>query len=122
MAFSDPQSLTVDGTAVSLSRVYNPSTLGTFTSSETDFKLEVGPQNVRNARTRRSVALTNVKITADPLVSATNVRVSDTVRLVIDRPVSGYSDVEVEKQVLGLVAWLTANTNLNLKKLVAGEN
>lgn len=122
MAFADPQSITIDGSTFACARVFSPSTMGTFVSSDTSQRISVGPQPMSNGRTRRSAALVNTKITADPLVATTNVRVSDTIRLVIDRPVNGYSDAEVVKQVTGFIAWLTASSNANLIKLVAGEN
>jgi len=122
MAFADPQSITIDGTATSLARVMSGTEVGTFVSSDTKLRLEVVPRVSNRNRTVRSAALKNVKITSDPLVATTNVRVNDTIRLMIDRPADGYSDAEVVKQVTGFIAWLTANTNANLIKLVGGEN
>lgn len=122
MAFADPQSITIDGSTFACARVFSPSTTGTFVSSDISQKISVGPQPMSNGRTRRTAALVNTKITADPLVATTNVRVSDTIRLIIDRPVNGYSDAEVVKQVTGFITWLTASSNANLVKLVAGEN
>lgn len=122
MAFADPQSVTIDGATASLGRIFSSESVGTFVSADTNLRLEIGPRKLSNGRTSRSAALRNTKITQDPLVSTTNVRVSDTIRLVIDRPVNGYTDAEVVKQVTGFIAWLTASSNANLIKLVAGEN
>lgn len=122
MAFLDPQTVTVDGTANSLGRVLTGTNIGKFINTDGSFTLEVGPRTLSSGRTSRSAALRNTKITSDPLVTTTNVRVSDTIRLVIDRPANGYTDAEVVKQVTGFIAWLTANTNANLTKLVSGEN
>jgi hypothetical protein len=44
------------------------------------------------------------------------------VSVTIDRPLTGATDADIEKDLLGLIGWLTASTNANLKKLVAGEN
>jgi len=44
------------------------------------------------------------------------------VSLTINRPLEGYSDTEIEKIVVGFIAWLQAGTNANLKKIIAGEN
>jgi hypothetical protein len=34
----------------------------------------------------------------------------------------GYTEADVLLQASGFITWLTANTNANLKKLIAGEN
>jgi hypothetical protein len=44
------------------------------------------------------------------------------VSFTVDRPLSGVTDAVVEAHASALIAWLTANTNANLKKLIAGEN
>jgi hypothetical protein len=49
-------------------------------------------------------------------------KVQSMVSITIDRPQVGVTDAEIEKDLLALIGWLTANTNANLKKLVAGEN
>lgn len=122
MAFADPQSVTIDGTAYSCARAFTGTDTGKFVAADASYTLSVQPRVLRSSRTQRTAAMVNSKVTADPLVSTTNVRVSDTVRLIIDRPANGYSDAEVVKQVVGFFAWLTASTNANLNKLVAGEN
>lgn len=122
MAFADPQTVTIDGTGNTLNRVMSGTQAGTFVSADTTLTMEVLPRVSNRGRTIRQASMKNVKITSDPLVSTTNVRVNDTIRLVIDRPSDGYSDDDVVKQVTGFIAWLTAGTNANLKKLVAGEN
>lgn len=122
MAFADPQTITVDGTAFACARSFTGTEMGKFVSADTSYKLEVTPRVLRTGRTQRSAAAINTKVTADPLITTTNIRVSDTIRLVIDRPAQGYSDAEVVKQVTGFIAWLTASSNANLVKLVAGEN
>lgn len=121
MAFADPQSITVDGTATSLNRVFTGKPEGQFLSVDGAYKIEIVPSNSKS-RISRTARLYNTKTTADPLVGSTNVRVGDMVSLTINRPLDGYSDDEILKQVTGFVAWLQAGTNANLKKLIAGEN
>lgn len=121
MAFADPQNITVDGTAVVLNRVYTGTEDGRFVSSDGAYRAEIVPSNTKN-RLSRSARLYNSKTTADPLVGSTNVRVGDMVSLTINRPIDGYSDEEILKQVTGFITWLTGSTNANLKKLIAGEN
>ena len=122
MALADPQSLVVDSSTYTLGRAINGSDAGRFVAADGSYAIDVLPRVSKRGRTLRQVSVRNTKITADPLVSSTNVRVNDTVRLLIDRPLNGYSDDEVLKQVKGFIAWLSASSDANLKKIIAGEN
>lgn len=117
---ADPQSITIDGTAISAARNLTGTSLGRFISADGKTTIEV--QTDRGARTRTVARLVQNKVTSDPLVSTTNVRVGDTIALTINRPADGYSDADVLAQVKGFLAWLTASTDANLKKIIAGEN
>jgi len=121
MAFADPQSITIDGSAHSLPRQYDSTGMGKFVEADGTYQLEILPRQGKSTKTR-TLRLRNSKVTSDPLVSSTNVRVNNLVTLTIIRPLDGYSDAEIVKQVAGLCAWLTASTNANLTKFVAGEN
>lgn len=116
---SDPQSITIDGTAISLPRFLTGTQEGRFGAANTRLTVE---STTKSQRIRTVARLSQQKVTTDPLVATTNVAVDDSVSLTINRPVSGFSDAEVEKQVVGFIAWLTAGTNANLKKILAGEN
>lgn len=122
MAFADPQTITTDVAAISCARTYTGTATGTFMSPEADTKLEIVTTVAKTGRRNHLARLSQKKTTADPLVGTVNVRVGDMVSLNINRPAEGYSDTEVLKQVSGFIAWLTAGTNANLKKLIAGEN
>lgn len=121
MAFTDPQSITVDGTANSLPRILTGTSTGRFLSPDARIELTVDPRgsksrrrNVARVYTRRSVA--------DPVVPTAQVTVQSMVSLTIDRPLTGTTDADIEKDAAALVKWLTDGTNANLKKLIAGEN
>jgi len=121
MAYTDPQAITVDGTAHSLPRVLTGTTVGKFVSADAVRELTIDPRG--SAKRRRNVGRFYTKRNVlDPLGSGLSTQVQSMVSITIDRPSSGVTDAEVEKDLLGLIAWLTANTNANLKKLVAGEN
>lgn len=124
MAFNDPQAITIDGTAFSAARVYTGSREGAFVTSDGVVRLEIVPPNGGASSTARRHAiarLRHTKIASDP-ITAVNVRVGDLISLNINRPSAGYTDADIEKQVVGFIGWLTASTNANLKKLIAGEN
>lgn len=116
---SDPQSITIDGTATSLPRVLTGTREGLFESPNLSLSVET---TAKNGRVRTVARMQAEKITTDPLVATTNVLVSDSVAITINRPLNGFSDDDIVKQVTGFIGWLTASTNANLKKIVAGEN
>lgn len=122
MAYTDPQSVTIGTTpgAISLVRVNSGSETGKFSNYDAKANLKVGSTYGR--RIRREARLDYSKVTADPLVASTNVLVGESVYIVIDAPSSGFSAAEQKDHALGLITWLTANSNANLIKLIAGEN
>lgn len=121
MAYNDPQAVTIGGTAISLPRVLTGTTLGRFISADAANELTIDPRGT--AKRRRNVArLYSKRNAVDPQVPSVTVPVQSMVSITIDRPNAGVADADIEKDLLGLIAWLTANTNANLKKLVVGEN
>jgi len=119
MAYSDPQSVTI-GTALTLPRTSSGVNAGSFSKDDGTAVLSVSHQYGK--RIRRSARVTSTKISADPLLTNVNVRLSASAYLVIDVPNNGYSITEVKDLVTGLTTWLTAATNANLVKLIGGEN
>jgi hypothetical protein len=122
MAYTDPQSVTIGTTpgAVSLVRVNSGSETGKFSNYDAKTNLKVGSTYGR--RIRREARIDFQKVTADPLVSSTNVLVGSSVYLVIDAPQSGFSATEQKELAKALLTWLTASSDANLIKLIAGEN
>lgn len=120
MAYSDPQTITINSVAQVLNRSFDKSGAGKFTTADGAYTLEVLPSNGKTKV--RTLRLRNSKVTSDPLVSTTNVRVTDLISVTIIQPLDGYTIDEIVKQMSGLITWLTASTNANLIKFVAGEN
>jgi hypothetical protein len=121
MAYIDPQAITVDAVPYSRPRVITGTTVGKFVAADATRELTIDPRG--SAKRRRNVARFFTKrIALDPLGSGLSTQVQSMVSVTIDRPNSGTTDADIEKDLLGLIAWLTANTNANLKKFVAGEN
>jgi len=120
MAFTDPQTVTISGSAVSHPRVLTGTVVGRFVSADAASELTVDPRGT--AKRRRNVArLYEKSSVVDPL-SGLTIQVQDMVSITIDRPLSGVTDAVVEAHATALITWLTANTNANLKKLIVGEN
>lgn len=117
---TDPQSVTISGTAISLPKVDARSETNVYASLSDGVTL-FGTQRVtgKDNRRRATVSLQKEKIAADPL-TAVNQRVAASVTVSFSFP-SGFTSAEMEAQAAGLIAWLTASTNANLKKVLAGE-
>lgn len=119
LAYADPQSVTVATVAQTLPRTGNGPSSGSFTTSDGKYRLDVSHSYGR--RTRRTVRLTESKISADVLVPSNNVRNSMSAYLVVDTPVNGYTVTEAKAVVDALVAYLSASTGARVTQLLGGE-
>jgi len=119
MAFSDPQSLTLSGTAVSLPRISSGVNTGGFSNPDSTVQVKIAHQTGK--RFRRTVRLEHSKIASDPLTSA-NTKYSMTAYVVIDTPTVGYTVAEAQAVVAGLTKWLTDTSGANVAKVLGGEN
>lgn len=117
---ADPQVIKVMTVDQTLPRTLTGTDEGRFVNADNELDVQTTVQ--KNGRRRTIARFINKKITSDPLVSTTNVLVSDQITLTINRPVSGYSDADILDHVKGFIGWLTASTDTNLKKVIAGEN
>lgn len=121
MAFSDPQSVTISATPVSLPRTGSGLGTGTFGSSDGAYGIDVR-HSYGKTRTRRTIGVSNKKFAADPLRPTDNKPVNATVRLVVDAPLQGYTPADLQAIIVGFLASLTAASNANLVKLLGGES
>lgn len=119
MAYTDPQTVTVSGAAITLPRTASGTDSGAFRAADGTAVLSVG--HAYGRRQRRTVRLEHSKIAADPL-TAINSRVSMTAYVVVDTPVTGYTVAEAQAVVAGLTKWLTDSSAANVAKLLGGEN
>jgi len=120
MSYADPQSVTVNGTAVSLPRTSAGTNAGSFTSSDGLYQL--GVASTYGRRIRRTISLSQSKVSADPLVPSQNVRNNMRCYLVVDTPVNGFTNTEAKYLVDALTAYLTAGTGSKVTQLLGGEN
>jgi hypothetical protein len=117
VAYADPQSLTISGTATSLPRTGLSLSEGTFRSGDQTVTLEI--QHTNGKRNRHVVKVTTNTIVADPLVPSINKPVSYSAHMVIDGPLQGVTALQLQKLGEALAGWTTA---ANLAKLVASES
>jgi hypothetical protein len=120
MAFADPQTVTIGGTATTLPRTSSDVNAGAFTKDDGNVKLRVSHQYGK--RTRRLIRLDSTKVAADPFLSGTNVKYSMSVSLVVDVPPVGYTIAEQKALIDALTAYLTASTGARATQLLGGEN
>jgi len=119
MAFSDPISITISGSAVSLGRTASGAGVGEFRNPTGD--VVVGVRNSYGKKNARTIGLTRTKYSADPINTAinrpltTNVRVSVTVD-------AGAANADVKADLVGLLTFLTASSGAQIDKLLGGEN
>lgn len=117
---ADPQSVTVNAVAQSLPRTSAGVNAGIFTKDDGAAKLSVS--HAYGKRTRRTARFDFNKIVADPLVPTQNQKVGSSVYVVIDTPVTGFTNVEIKQIVDGFLAWLTASSGANITKIIGGES
>lgn len=120
MAYTDPQSVTISGTAISLPRTSVQKNLSEYLSADGLVKLTAS--HVYGRRTRRVLRIDHSKITTDPFIPAQNVKVSMSNYIVFDIPVAGYSNADALAVYAGFKAAFTASSDLLITKLLGGES
>lgn len=105
MSLATPQEVTVNAVATDLNLIESEKLSSTYQDAEGLLKLRVSHQ-LNKTRTRRMVRLDQTKIAADPLTAEQSYQ-SAGVYLVIDEPVVGFSDEELDYLVDALILWLT---------------
>ena len=117
--FSDPQSVTISGSAKTLNRTASTADGGKFSTADRAHKLDiVHSYGRRHRHTARFQADTLV---ANPLVSGQNISQSVTLYLTADAP-PGYDTATLKAIMDGFLANMTASTGANLTKLIGGES
>lgn len=117
---ADPQSVTVNAVANSLPRTLGPN--GAAVYSKEDGTLQLAISHSLAKRTRRTARLNFNKITADPLVTSQNQKVSASVYIVVDQPITGFSNAELKQYIDGFLAWLSASSGANITRILGGES
>jgi len=120
MSFADPQTISSFGGFTSLPRTGAGLTSGTFSSADGTILLSVSSSYGK--RVRRSIRLTQSKISTDPLNTNFNVRNSASWFVVCDAPLNGFSVAELKTGGYVLTAYLTASTGARWTQLLGGES
>lgn len=117
MAFTDPQSITVNTVTKSMPRIKSDGTKSIYKTADEEFQFTISHQESKS-RTRRMVRVDQRKVAADPLTSVNEYKTAG-VYVVIDEPEYGFTDTELGYIVAALTAWLTAG---NVAKVCASES
>jgi hypothetical protein len=120
LSFSDPQSVTIGASTISLPRTGVGQDTAAYTSADGLTKLSAS--HAYGKRTRRTIRLDSSKLTADPFIPATNTQVGMSAYLVVDLPKAGFSVSDQTDVVKALMNALSASTYAELTKLLGGES
>ncbi len=120
VAFSDPQTVTINAVAQTLPRVNVTGSASLYQKDDGTVKLTATHSAGRRKRSLLRIDFS--KTAADPLISGTNVAYSMSVQLVVDRPLTGFTIVEQKQIVDAMSAYLTASSGANTTKFLGGEN
>jgi hypothetical protein len=120
MSFTDPLSVTISGSAISLPRISVGGDASEYSSG--DGLTKVSASHNYGKRTRRLLRIDTKKLTADPFRPAENVEVSMSNYIVFDLPPAGYSAVEALAVYAGFKGLFTATSDAMIVKLLGGES
>lgn len=120
MAFADPQTITIGGTAVPLPRVSNRVNGSTYQNA--DGLVVLSADNAYGRRNRRVLRVDYSKITADPFLPSQNTKVSMSNYIVFDLPPAGFTNAEALAVYAGFKGLFTASSDALISKLLGGES
>jgi len=120
MSFTDPQSVTIAGTAISLPRTSVGDNESTYSSS--DGLTQLSASHTYGKRTRRVLRIDTAKIAPDVFEPSENVKLSMSLYMVFDLPPVGYTNTDVMAVYNGFKTVYTATSDAMITKLVGGES
>lgn len=120
MAFTDPQSITIDAVATSLPRI----NVGNYGSEyrSSDGLIRLSANSAYGKRTRQVIRVDHRKIEPNLVVPAQNDEVSMSAYLVLDRPRVGYTNAQALSVYTGFNALITASAHELITKVLGGES
>lgn len=119
MALSDPQSVTISGTTLSLARLSTNAGRTEYATADGTTKLVILQSTGK--RKRSAIRLETTKVAADPL-TAVNSYASDAIYVMFDRPLVGFSAAEMVAQLTGLITAISASSYGLATRVIGGES
>lgn len=120
MAFTDPLSITISGSAIALPRTSVRDNTSEYMSA--DGLVRVTASNAYGRRTRRVLRVDHSKITSDPFIPTTNSKVSMSNYIVFDIPPAGYTNVDAQAIYAGFKAMISASSDALISSLLGGQS
>nr|QDH91450.1 MAG: hypothetical protein H2Bulk36754_000002 [Leviviridae sp.] len=120
MAFSDPQSITISGTPISLPRTFVEDTTSKYSSA--DGLVILTASHSLGKRNRRVLRVDHSKIAPDSFRPAENTEVSMSNYMVFDLPPTGYTNADAKAVYTGFKTLFTATSDALIDKLLGGES
>lgn len=120
MAFADPISFLVSGTATNLPRISSGDNRSVYQTNDGNMRLTLSTQY--GARIRHMARFDFTKVAADPFTTGANLPFGMSAYLVVDAPKIGFTVAELRGLVDGLTVWQSENTSANITKLLGGES
>lgn len=117
MSFADPQVVTINAVAQSMPRIQTEGGSSTYRTADETLQMKISHQSSKS-RVRRMVRVDKTVIAENPL-TAVNSSQKLGVYLVIDEPIFGFTDADIDYVVDGLVGWLTP---ANIAKVLGSES
>lgn len=102
--FADPQVVTINAVAKSMPRVTSDGTKSLYQMTDESFKLTISHQK-SNQRIRSMARIDQRAIVPDPL-TAVNDYETLSFYCVVDRPLVGFTQTQVDQLIAGLKTWL----------------
>lgn len=122
MSLTDPNSVTISGSTISLPRTSVGKDRSEYTSADGLTELIVSHDYKSGKRTRRMIRLDTSKLTPDPFDNSVNVKVGMSVYTVMDLPPAGYTNAEALAVFVGFNTLITASSNAVVTKVLGGES
>jgi len=104
MALTDPQTITIDSTPITLAKTNPGENQTIYQSSDGNLKLTISHQETKSGRTRHLARVDKRVVAADPLTSENEYK-SLGFYFVIDEPEFGFSDSDIDDVVQGVFTW-----------------
>lgn len=117
MAFTDPQTITINTVGNSCARVKSDGTRTEYAKSDGELKFTISHQDTKS-RYRRMMRLDQRVVAENPL-TAENEYKNLAVYMVIDQPEYGFDAADIDYLVQALSDWLTT---ANVLKVLGGEH
>lgn len=120
MSFTDPEPITIAGTALTLPRISVEKNASTYQTGDGLVKLTASHNYGR--RIRRMLRIDHAKTAPDPYLTTKTDPVSMSCYIVFDLPTFGYTNQQAKDVYVGFNTLYTATSHALIDKVLGGES